>query len=91
MPRTDVDQVFVNGVAVTSVERIVDDAQIEREDARTRAQIEAALNRLAAIATQGDTIAAQGGNVTQAQLKQLFGATADIARIVRRLILATVG
>lgn len=91
MPRTDVDQVFVNGVAVTSVERIVDDAQIEREDARTRAQIEAALNRLAAIATQGDTIAAQGSNVTQAQLKQLFGATADIARIVRRLILATVG
>lgn len=90
MPRTDYDEIYDgSGNLVSSIPRVVPDAVIEREQAP--AQVRAALTRLTEIAQQADAVAAQGGNVTQAQLKGLFAAVADEARVLRRMILFLAG
>lgn len=86
MPRTDLDQVFRDGVLISTIERIVSDEQIEQEQTREQARL--AVARLVTIATGAEQLANQSGNLTQAQLKQLAGAVGDIARILRGLIRA---
>lgn len=87
MPRTDYDDKYSDtGQLLIRTERIVSDNQIAREEAP--AQVRAALTRLSEIAQQADVVAAQGANVSQAQIKGLFTAVADEARALRRLIIA---
>lgn len=89
MPRTDLDQVFVNGVAISSVPRLVSDDQIEQETLSDN--LKAALDRLDQIVTQGRAVEAQLTNVTQTQLKAMAGALADLAFIERRIIRRLLG
>jgi hypothetical protein len=63
----------------------ISDAQAERDAAPARLQ--QALARLRQIATQADEVAAQQANVSQAQIKGLFAATADMARALRALVI----
>lgn len=90
MPRTDYDEVYDGaGNLISFTPREVPDDVIEREQLRPLAR--AALTRLTEIAQQADIVAAQGTNVTQAQLKGLFTAVADEARVLRRLVRIVVG
>jgi hypothetical protein len=84
MPETRQHEVYRNGALISSTPYEVSDADLEHEQAA--AQLRLAMARLGQIATQADVVAAQGANVSQAQIKGLFSAVADEARALRRLI-----
>jgi hypothetical protein len=84
MPETRQHERYQNGALISSTPYEVSDADLEHE--RAAALLRAAYVRMGEIATQADAVAAQGANVSQAQLKGLFGAVADEARALRRLV-----
>jgi hypothetical protein len=84
MPETRQHEVYRNGALVSSTPYEVSDADLDHERAATL--LRAAYVRMGEIATQADAVAAQGANVSQAQIKGLFSAVADEARALRRLV-----
>ncbi len=70
MPEQALDQVFQNGVLVSSTARTISDAEILRRDAPARLRARYAALRQWAL--DADAVANQATNVTPAQQKALF-------------------
>lgn len=70
MPRTDYDDEYRDGVLIRRVERLVSDAEIARQEAPQR--LRQAYATLRQWQQDAQSVAEQGGNVSQAQIKALF-------------------
>jgi hypothetical protein len=80
-----VHEIYRDGQLIST--DIIEISDAEAEHDRAPAQLRQAVARLGQIATQADEVAGQGPNVSQAQIKGLFTAVADEARLLRRLII----